>query len=464
MASQLLVRCYNVGLGDCIYLRIPDTGRDVHVLIDCGNKFGSLDLLGERIAELKQELPDAGGGKKRLDLLVVSHPHEDHHKGFEEAFFGDLVIKNIWLSPAFDRLNPKAQGFTALQDAARRGLTGLAETAFGDLKDEVDELLSLNKDEAIDMLNNLLPERNGIKPLYVSADTPAEQLKLFTDPKISFKVIGPMGDIDRYYLGGDGLDNTGSGLTGQALAEGETGTSNLAGVDLAASYRAMFPELGAAAEKLPTNISFQDFRQLRSRARANVLAVAEVAGHAVNNLSVVLLLDWHGKRLLFPGDAEWSSGRKGDIKPKPGSSNGSWNVIWQERQAELSKPLDFLKIGHHGSENATPWTGEKLKTGEAHPINQIIDAMLPLPVGKKRPKARAIASTLRTTRWPTIPDGALLAEIGKRVANARMNYTEPPSPRSVPDKTRQPQRTDLESQATGTPATPVEFIEVKIKR
>ena len=113
MDGQLLVRLYNVGLGDCIYLKVPDLQREVHILIDCGNKFDELQILRERITELKKELPDAGGGKKRLDLLVVTHPHEDHHKGFEEDIFGDLQIERLWLSPAFDRLNPKAQGFHA---------------------------------------------------------------------------------------------------------------------------------------------------------------------------------------------------------------------------------------------------------------------------------------------------------------------------------------------------------------
>ena len=37
MADKLLVRIYNVGLGDCIYLRVPDENDDVHILIDCGN-------------------------------------------------------------------------------------------------------------------------------------------------------------------------------------------------------------------------------------------------------------------------------------------------------------------------------------------------------------------------------------------------------------------------------------------
>ena len=64
MDNNLRVRVYNVGLGDCIYIRVPDNDRNVHILIDCGNKFSFLALLDERIADLKKELPDAGGGKK----------------------------------------------------------------------------------------------------------------------------------------------------------------------------------------------------------------------------------------------------------------------------------------------------------------------------------------------------------------------------------------------------------------
>ena len=94
MDGQLLVRMYNVGLGDCIYLKVPDQNKDVHILIDCGNKFSELELLGQHIGELKEELPDDGAGKKRLDLLVVTHPHEDHHKGFEEEFLNVVVLVN----------------------------------------------------------------------------------------------------------------------------------------------------------------------------------------------------------------------------------------------------------------------------------------------------------------------------------------------------------------------------------
>ena len=133
---------------------------------------------------------------------------------------------------------------------------------------------------------------------------------------------------------------------------------------------------------------------------------------------------------------------------KRGRSNGSWNVMWQERKADLSHPLDFLKIGHHGSVNATPWAPPNEKTQAEHPISQILDALLPRPAAGAQPTAMAVASTLRTTRWPSIPDPALMAEIGSRVANARTEYVEDASRTHVPAGKPQPQRTDLEAQVT----------------
>lgn len=442
MDGQLLVRVYNVGLGDCIYLRVPDKNRDVHILIDCGNKFGGTDLLGECINHLKEDLDETESNKKRLDLLVVSHPHEDHHKGFEAEFFEDIRIGNLWLSPAYDRQNPKAKGFFALQNAARRGLTNLSAVAFGDLKEEVEELLSLSKDEAIDMLCNILPEANGIQPRYVSTGTPPEQLQIFEDPDIKLSILGPMEDIDSYYFGGEGLQVTNSLNASAELSNG---------------YDSILGNPGSVEVKLPRNISTQDFKNLRSRVHMNALALAEIAGHAVNNLSVILLLEWHGRRLLFPGDAEWHETRNGEVKK--GRANGSWNVMWQERHEDLSRPLDFLKIGHHGSENATPWTSKKLKSGKDHPINQILDALLPLPQPGQPVSARAVASTKRTSRWPSIPNAELMAEIGRRIANVRPEYVEPPSRKSVPANTPQPQRTDLEAQLTDTPEKQVPYIE-----
>jgi hypothetical protein len=249
-----------------------------------------------------------------------------------------------------------------------------------------------------------------------------------------------MADIDRFYLGGNGLMTSSDEITTAALESG---------------YNALFTTCGEIEIKPPQNISGQDFQRLRSRIQANALAVAAVVGHAVNNLSVILLLEWHGRRLLFSGDAEWSEARKGAVKDY--SSNGSWNVMWQERKEDLSEPLDFYKIGHHGSENATPWKPSDSETGEAHPINQILEKLLPKTAAGGTPTAYAVASTQRTSRWPSIPDAALLEELGKRVANARAEYVEAEGPKSVKPNILQPQRTDLEEQVTGVA---VAFIQI----
>ena len=44
MADKLLIRLFDVGLGDCVYCRIPKAhkdGRDFHILIDCGTLSGA---------------------------------------------------------------------------------------------------------------------------------------------------------------------------------------------------------------------------------------------------------------------------------------------------------------------------------------------------------------------------------------------------------------------------------------
>ncbi|MEI9423436.1 hypothetical protein O7A70_19920 [Mesorhizobium sp. Cs1299R1N1] len=133
----------------------------------------------------------------------------------------------------------------------------------------------------------------------------------------------------------------------------------------------------------------------------------------------------------------------------------------------LSKPLDFLKIGHHGSENATPWSDD-LNGPPAEPA-QILDAILPVPAGGNKPTALAVVSTERS-KYKTIPRGALLVELGSRVAGAK-NYKDEFDRRGLQVSelpkfeeleksfidSPQPLRTDLE-RLLGSPG----YVEVKI--
>src|SRR6266536_4693896 len=107
MGDKLLVRAYNVCCGDCIYIRIPNKSDGTHILIDCGKK-GDDALLKKAMDHLVvNELHDADGGKKRLDLLVATHRHEDHIKGFNPEWFKKIQVKNIWMSAVMDPDHPQ---------------------------------------------------------------------------------------------------------------------------------------------------------------------------------------------------------------------------------------------------------------------------------------------------------------------------------------------------------------------
>jgi hypothetical protein len=196
-------------------------------------------------------------------------------------------------------------------------------------------------------------------------------------------------------------------------------------------------------------------------------------------MSVVLLIEWGKRRLLFVGDAEW------DGEYKEGKQNGSWNVMWEKRNAHLSKPVDFLKIGHHGSINATPPVADggatgssKKKTRDQQSVLHILDAILPLPSRGKSPTAQAIVSTEREF-YPTIPDCKLLAHLAERVRGSR-KYGEALKSKKIEPETLwvtakakkhkffdsfekefldvpQPLRTDLEHAVTGNSYIDVEI-------
>ncbi len=83
-------------------------------------------------------------------------------------------------------------------------------------------------------------------------------------------------------------------------------------------------------------------RKLRLRALTNdmgLLAAASVLEQAVNNTSLFFVLDVGGVRLLFPGDAQY----------------GAWESVRNDpKSLDLISNVDFYKMGHHGSHNATP--------------------------------------------------------------------------------------------------------------
>jgi hypothetical protein len=436
---------FDVGLGDCIYCRIPKAHkdrRDFHILIDCGT-LSSTEYLSNAIKNLKPLLPVIGG-KRHVDLLVVTHEHKDHMTGFGMKLWDGLSFGAIWMSAAMDPKHPEAKRATKLHAFAAGAMERAVRLnlALGPQGTELAAAMALNK-SAMTTLRDTLPKANKIKPIYVHAKSSKTNLALPLKGA-TIQVLGPEKDIDFYYLGKEG-DPSLRRLLGFIDANLPEPTTAV-------------PERGAIP--VPTNIDPAVFRQLRSRMLSTALAFANLSGKVCNNTSVVVLIEWKSKRLLFVGDTEWDSAYKEGKK-----ANCSWNVMWNLRKKQLKGPLAFYKIGHHGSVNATPW-GQTASASKGEPL-AILDAILPL---KNKSTAKAIVST-RRGNYETIPRTDLLAEIGKRVSNtkiyseafkqARRKTSEVPSFGQFESKSfakPQPSRTDLERMLLESKA----FVDVEI--
>lgn len=355
--KAISVRMYNVGFGDCFLVRLPTEDGERRVLVDCGyhslgkGKFDDKNLVRQIIEHLDGN---------RLDVVIATHRHQDHISAFGETeMWKDVAVEEVWL-PFTAR--PGADKDDADLAAWHRFLAGVPDLcdAQGQLRDvaarsvwartpdeqtaaswmlwnarsnqpAIDNLVRGMRNGGRAAIRRYLPEKAKVLP-YVF-QTPAL-------PGVSVHVLGPPTDPayrrkcaapPAWGIGGDGNANANFESTAAGLPLG--------------------PEWEVPASRVPARPPFMPGTLARIRAfNDDAYAAAVAADGFLNGESLVLVLEIGKAKLLLTGDAEV----------------GTWMQILSSEQATaLAAGATFLKIGHHGSHNATPllFLQEHLATG-----------------------------------------------------------------------------------------------------
>ena len=97
--SQIRIRMYRIGFGDCFLLSLPaengrSAGRCSHILIDCGvHPQGDIGTMEKVVENITQET------NTRLDIIIATHAHKDHISGFGKLadIFAKFKVGEVWL-------------------------------------------------------------------------------------------------------------------------------------------------------------------------------------------------------------------------------------------------------------------------------------------------------------------------------------------------------------------------------
>ena len=330
MSVQITVRAYNVRFGDCSLVSIKDGAIERHALIDFGNSptavkrdAGKNDVF-EPVA---RDIRTRTGGV--LDLLVMTHEHLDHLEGFhhQRAIFNSMTVRQVWMSlmsrpgyyDEFTKAKPQKEALRALATFVARWRQANRFRLVPETLQAVvanNNLFELSNAERVEYLRALTPS-----PKYFSRDRQQGVASHGLGGTVKVDVLAPEADASVYY----------GKLAGKAFGLGER-LRHAANTMGSRTRR-------TRALKRPPHMAADEFDRLKDEiAELDVSSVFAI-DKAANNTSLVLRITVGNKSLIFAGDAE----------------EESWA---QMAQRKLLKPVDFLKIAHHGSVNGMPFEGQ----------------------------------------------------------------------------------------------------------
>jgi beta-lactamase superfamily II metal-dependent hydrolase len=347
--GTLRVRMYRIGFGDFFLLTVPTKSGPEHILIDCGVHAGNIGTMDDCVKDMARET----GGK--LALVIATHFHADHLSGFASNFddFAEFEVGAVWIT---NRLDPKDEDavkfqgqIASLASQLHLGLGAREDLAAIQARDNMQNALGIQlgaKEPSNKKALRLLTEGFKNKPpvyYYQGGDEPT--LPDVLKGAITAQLLGPAPKDSGGVFAGS--DNKNAQYLAAAADDGVPDTKG---------FLPFEKEWPASSNDYPEEAfdsygSSKNLEKMLQAAQPDVLlAMADAVDGTLNNQSLVILFTCQGKKLLFVGDAQWGNwsywlyGKK-VTGADPGIS---------EDAKEILGSIDFYKVGHHGSTNATP--------------------------------------------------------------------------------------------------------------
>jgi len=389
--TSVRIRSYQVGFGDCFLLQFQYASGDMrNLLIDFGTtgvpkKMATtpsklMPIVADKIAEAcGRDKAKKKDGK--LHVVVATHRHKDHISGFATdgsnggsgktiaALRPDVVVQPWTEHPnaAQDATHApsaahgkKLVGFQSGLNAMHGVAAAAVEFARGELQKHdlgrpaamsrrsLAKLQFVGEDNVknVSAVQNLIDmgHRRGAKAVYANYGMNLDPFLKGALPGVKVTVLGPPNLVQT-----DGI-KTMKSRDKIEFWQLLSGASKVAEVLPLAKGLARVAAKGtgkANTEKLNAPPQVRWFaRRLTALRATQILEIVTSLDEQMNNTSLILLVEFGSRKLLFPGDAQlenWRFALEEVGKGKEAAKN-----------VELLSDIDLYKVGHHGSLNATP--------------------------------------------------------------------------------------------------------------